>query len=437
MLAAPPLRIAYVYRHFQRIGSIPNRFVRNAELLAGSASVTAVCAASTREATRAPITFQTVEPIVRGHGRVAYALECGTFAVRATQALSRVAASFDVVHVEGHAALAADLVTVHAVRAAEVEHYFERVEPDAGVRRWLHPYARPQARVVMSIERRLFGGPRPPFCLCISETVRSDLERVHGVPRELTEILPYGVSLERFRHDPAARASKRAKLAVPEDRLLCLFVGDDFARKGLACAIEGLARSRTPAELVVVGSDHTDAYRELATSLRIAHRVRFIGRVPNEDLPECYAAADVVLLPSRQDAWGISVIEGLAAGRVVVTSEFTGASSAIQNGVDGFVLERAGEPAALAALLDGELGDRARRKAVMARAGEAARPYGDAILQQRWLAAHERAFHLRQERAGSTPASRSAANLSRRLRRGGPTVSPERTKTPPKRGFRS
>jgi glycosyltransferase involved in cell wall biosynthesis len=435
MLAATRLRIAYVYRHFQRVGSIPNRFVRNAELLAHSADLTVFCAASTREATTAPMRFQTVEPIVRGRGRVAYALECGTFAARATRALSRTALSFDLVHVEGYAALGADLVTVHAVRAAEVEHYFERVEPEAGVRGRLHAFARPQTRVVMSIERRLFGGPRPPYCLCISDAVRSDLERVHAVPRELTEILPYGVSLDRFRHDPAARASQRAKLDVPEDRLVCLFVGDDFERKGLACAMEGLARSRTPGELVVIGSDRADGHRELATSLGIADRVQFVGRVRNEDLPKWYAASDVVLLPSRQDAWGIAVIEGLAAGRVVVTTEFTGASSAIRPGVDGFVLEGKGDPAALAALLDAELGDPARRKAVMAGAAEAARPYDDAILEQRWLAAHERAFELRQERARSTSASRSAA---RRLAGSGLGDGASRSsalKTPPERRF--
>lgn len=408
-MLASPLRIAYVYRHFQRVGSIPNRFVRNAELLAQSANVTVFCAASTREATAAPMRFQTVEPIVRGRGRVAYAVECGTFAARATRALSRTASSFDLVHVEGYAALGADLVTVHAVRAAEVEHYFERVEPDAGMRGQLHALVRPQTRVVMSIERRLFGGPDPPYCLCISDAVRSDLERVHAVPRELTEILPYGVSLDRFRHDPGARASQRAKLGVPEDRLVCLFVGDDFERKGLACAMEGLARSRTPAELVVIGSDRADEHRALATSLGMGDRVQFIGRVPNEDLPEWYSASDVVLLPSRQDAWGIAVIEGLAAGRVVVTTEFTGASSAIRSGVDGFVLEGAGDPAALAALVDAELGDPARRKAVMASAAEAARPYNDAVLEQRWLTAHERAFALRQERARSTSGSPSAA----------------------------
>jgi hypothetical protein len=66
--------------------------------------------------------------------------------------------------------------------------------------------------------------------------------------------------------------------------------------------------------------------------------VRFVGRVPNEQLPTWYAASDVVLLPSAQDSWGIAVVEGLAAGRVVVTSEFTGASAAIHSGVDGFVL---------------------------------------------------------------------------------------------------
>jgi glycosyltransferase involved in cell wall biosynthesis len=393
-------RIAYVYRHFQRLGSIPNRFVRNAELLAESASVTVFCAASTREATEAPLAFETVEPVVHGSGRVAYALECATFATRASEALSRAEPAFDLVHVEGHAALAADLVTVHAVRAAEVDHYFERIEPAARIRRRLLPYTRPQTRVVMSIERQLFEGPHAPYCLCISETVRADLERVHGVPREQTEVLPYAVCVARFAHDAGARATLRAKLAVPDDRLVCLFVGDDFERKGLARAIEALARSHTSAELLVVGSGKVDPYRELARAYGTADRVRFVGRVPNEQLPRWYAASDVVLLPSSQDSWGITVVEGLAAGRVVVTSEFTGASATIHSGVDGFVLPGAGHPAALAALVDARLSDAEQRQAIMARAVEAARPYDEAVLQEQWLTAHERAYELRRERAG-------------------------------------
>ena len=349
LVAEPPpsdrgarrLRVAYVYRNFNRSGSIPALYLRNAERLAFDEDVTAFCSAATREPTSAPLSFTAVEPLVRGSGRLSYALECASFAVRATRTIARLRDRFDVVHVEGFAALAADLVTVHAVRPAEVEHYFSRVEPAAHlVRKRLGPYLfRPQVGVVTAIERRLFQSGPPPFCICISRQVKRDLERWYGVPSELVEVIPYGIETKQFRPEAGERARRRAELAVAEGRLVLLFVGADFARKGLDRAIAAVARSRTEAELWVIGGDDARPYRALAARLGVGERVRFLGRRSQAELPSWYSACDVFLLPSQQDSWAIPPVEALAAGRVVVVSEYTGSHEVLEHGARRYVVK--------------------------------------------------------------------------------------------------
>ena len=232
-------RVAYVYRTFSEVGSIPSLYRRLAERLSYDLDLTLFCSVRGRESTDAPLTFHNVDPLVEGSGRFRYAIECATFAARATRAASQTRRTFDVVHSEGFATLRADLVTVHAVRAAEIERYFERIEPHAGVRRILSPYVfRPQAAVVLAIERRLYARPAP-LCIAPSLQIKGDLERFHGVPSELIEVIPYGIDDDRFRFDASAREQKRAELNVPEDTTVVLFVGDQFQRKGLDTAIRG------------------------------------------------------------------------------------------------------------------------------------------------------------------------------------------------------
>jgi glycosyltransferase involved in cell wall biosynthesis len=398
------LRIAYVYRDFNRDGSLHTFFLERAERLARDEDVIAVCSARTRAPTTAPIRFETVEPFVRGRGRLSYALESATFAFRAARAVRRLRDRLDVVHVVGYAAPEADLVTVNAVRPAELVQYFERVEPRARLRRRLAPLLRPQSAVVQVIERHLF---RPPFPLCLAETraVADDLMRYYGVPADAVEVIAAGVDLDAFGYDAVARARTRAAFATPESRLVVLFVGDDFERKGLDRAIRALARVTVDAELWVVGGEAHESYLHLAHSLGCAGRIRFLGRVRHEELPAMYAGCDVLLLPSRQDAWGQPVLEALACGRVAIASEYTGAHEILEHGVNGFVLDGAGRPEQIAALLDGPLADLETRRRIAERATATAARFDREPLYEQLRRAHHTAYarrlrHLR-EQAGS------------------------------------
>ena len=391
--------MAWVYRSFNTRGSIPSLYFRDAQRLAHDEDVTLICAASTREAAEAPVRFETVEAITRGNGRLRYAAECLSFARRASRTLASLADRFDVVHVEGTAALRGDIVRVHAVRPAEIEHYFRIVETGSRIRRWTAPYVRPHGAVVMSIEKRLYRGPDPPLCIAPSVRVKSDLQRHYDVPPDLIEVIPYGIETKLLRYDERTRNACRDRLGAPRDRLVSLVVATSFRRKGVARALAGFASSGVDGELWILGGDDPEPYRREAARAGIGDRVRFLGPQPLETLPQWYSASDVVIAASDQDSWALPVVEALAAGRVVIASEYTGSHEAIDHGRTGFVVGGRGAPQEIAAVLKALEADPEHRAAVMAAAAAAGRDFDVEALFPRYRAAIHRASELRTRRS--------------------------------------
>jgi glycosyltransferase involved in cell wall biosynthesis len=395
------LRVAYVYRDFNREGSLAAFFVDRAERLAFDEDVTVVCSAATRMATDAPLRFQTVEPAVRSEGRFGYAAECASFAVRADRLLDKVRGQFDVIHVAGFAATKADLVTVNAVRPGEIDHYFEHVRPTSLLRKRLFPLFRPQSLVVTQIERRLYKPPTP-YCIAETHSVAKDLQHYYEVAADAVEVVPTGVDLRRFRYDEAGRDRVRRGLDVAAATLVVLFVGDDFERKGLDVAIDGFsAAGIDPAELWVVGGGAQAKFAAQAAAAGLRESVRFLGRVPPPDMPDIYSAADAVILPSRQDAWGQSVLEALAVERVVIVSELAGAHEIVVNGENGYVLAGPETRDQIAALLRGPVSDERVRQATGKRARIAAAAFDQDSIYECLRRAHHLAFERRMRRASN------------------------------------
>jgi glycosyltransferase involved in cell wall biosynthesis len=396
------LRIGYVYRDFNDDGSIASIYRRRVERLAQDEEVVAICSARTRAPTDAPVRFETVEPLVRSRARFGYAVECGSFALRAASRIRRLRNDLDVVHVVGFDAPYADIVTVNAVRSAEIDHYFTEVEPDARLRRRLTPVLRPQALVVLAMERRLFRPPYP-YCLVLSHVIAADLMRRHGVPDDAIERIPTSLEAERYAFDPRVRARVRSTLGVSDDRFVVLFVGDEFRRKGLERLIVALSRLDGDGELWVAGGDEKAPFETLAASVGVGARVRFLGRVPFTTIPDIYSACDVLVLPSRQDTWGQPVVEAMAAGRVAVASEFTGAQEIIRDGENGFVVARDGSPDQIAAVLAGPARDPQVRESIGERAVRTVAEFDHGAVDHRFREAHHKAYARRLRYARGAP----------------------------------
>lgn len=179
------------------------------------------------------------------------------------------------------------------------------------------------------------------------------LLRQQDVPLERIRVVPNGTDPDRFQ--PQNADALRARLGIADNAVL-LTVGRLVPRKGLDTtlrALPAIAASIPTVTYLIAGTgpDRTRLER-LAERLGIRNRVRFRGQVPYADLPTYYSAADLFVMPSREDrpdveGFGLVFLEANACGTPVVGARSGGIPDAIVAGETG-VLVPPGQPEALA-----------------------------------------------------------------------------------------
>jgi len=168
------------------------------------------------------------------------------------------------------------------------------------------------------------------------------LIQYYDIPYEKIRIIPCGVNLDRFK--PQDKISARRQLALPVDDSIILYVGRFAPIKGLDRLLESfscLTPSSRP-RLVLVGGDgeHAPMSRELtskATAFQIQDRLKFTGRVDQKALPVYYSAADILVVPSYYESFGLVALESLACGTPVVTTPVGAMERIVQDGITGYV----------------------------------------------------------------------------------------------------
>ena len=196
--------------------------------------------------------------------------------------------------------------------------------------------------------------------ICASEGERRVLIDHYGVSPARAVQVPCGVDTGHFR--PMPRARVRRSLGLPEDGLVLLYVGRIEPLKGIDILLRAAAETEGRFRLLVVGGDGKDArrkaeLRQLADELGISDRVLFRDAVPHERLPLYYNAADVCVVPSYYESFGLVALEAMACGVPVVASRVGGLLETVQDGRTGYLVPwRCPEPFAerLELLLDNE-----------------------------------------------------------------------------------
>jgi len=175
---------------------------------------------------------------------------------------------------------------------------------------------------------------------------RVDLVNLYGADPERVYVVPPGVDLSLFQ--PIERAEARHKIGYGPGRLL-LFVGRLERLKGVEVAIRALAllrdRNHDDVRLLVLGEDSRDGeesekerLKAVATDLGVRDRVDFLGSVAHHELPYFYSAADVCVMPSYSESFGLVGLEAQASGKPVVGSDVTGLRSVVRDGVSGYLI---------------------------------------------------------------------------------------------------
>lgn len=207
---------------------------------------------------------------------------------------------------------------------------------------------------------------------------RAQIIRHCGATSGQVQVIPCGVDLQRFR--PRDRQKAREQLGWKQDSPILLYAGRLDPFKGPDLLLRAASMMREKAQVVIVGGkpeddDEIAQLRQLAADLRIAKRVHFLGARPQQELPLLYSAADVTVIPSYHESFGLAAVESLACGTPVVATRAGGLTSIIRNGETGYLVPRS--PGFFAERLDALL----RQPALLEKMRQAARP---STLQYSW-----------------------------------------------------
>lgn len=211
-------------------------------------------------------------------------------------------------------------------------------------------------------------------------TEADQLVEFYDVPRERIEIVPPGVDHAFF--SPGSQAGARWALDTDVDRPLLLFVGRIQPLKGADVAVRALARvERDDARLWIIGGAsgsagdvEVDRVRNLVDELGLAGRVEFLPPKPHHLLSTYYRAADVCLVPSRSESFGLVALEAQACGVPVVASAVGGLLTLVEHGRSGYLVESR-EPDEYAAWIDAILADPVLARRLSVSAAGRARTY--------------------------------------------------------------
>ena len=197
---------------------------------------------------------------------------------------------------------------------------------------------------------------------CVEE--EQQFRRLYGDPQGQIEIIAPGVEHALF--GPGDQRGARAACGLPSDVPVVLFVGRIQPLKGPDVAIRALHALHRPEALLVIvggasgseGDGEVARAHQLVDELGLHGRVRFVPPQPHHILSSYYRAADVVIVPSRSESFGLVALEASACGVPVVAAAVGGLQSLVDHGETGFLVPER-DPrrfaAAIATILDDPL----------------------------------------------------------------------------------
>jgi D-inositol-3-phosphate glycosyltransferase len=230
-------------------------------------------------------------------------------------------------------------------------HTLDRVKAEVGLADGVPLRPRIEAEVVRCAD----------LVVASTHEEQDQLQRHYGADPARVETIAPGVDHQVF--FPGDRAASRRHVGLPAGPMV-LFVGRLQPLKGADLAVRSLAEldDRRATLVIVGGPSGPDGAAEIASlhalgaELGLQHRVRFVAPQPHEQLADYYRAADVCVVPSRTESFGLVALEAAACGTPVVAADVGGLRYLVDDGVTGYLVADR-DPCAYAALIDRVLRD--------------------------------------------------------------------------------
>lgn len=225
----------------------------------------------------------------------------------------------------------------------------------------------------------------------------AQLQFLYHADKSRITVIPPGVDTSHFYPIPPDEA--RAAIGIQPDDRMILFVGRIEPLKGIETLIRAIAHlsmeriiSGCPHYLAIVGGDpnltpemedsEMARLQALCHDLGVNDLVLFLGKRAQDTLPYYYSAAEVVVMPSHYESFGMVALEAMACGTPVIASQVGGLAFLVQDGVTGFSIPD-DDPSALAEKLSQLVCNPDLRNQLGAQAAKYAREYDWEIIAQR------------------------------------------------------
>jgi len=213
--------------------------------------------------------------------------------------------------------------------------------------------ARPEPALRIQVETEI--AQEADLLVASTADESGELVRSYGADPARVAVVPPGVDLTLFQ--PTDRDDARMQIGYGPGRIV-LFVGRLERLKGVDVAIRALAllrdRQHDDVRLLILGEDSHDGsdsekerLKAFASRVGVHDRVDFLGSVAHHELPFFYSAADVCVMPSYSESFGLVALEAQACGRPVVGADVAGLRSVVRDEVSGYLLD-GHDPAAYA-----------------------------------------------------------------------------------------
>lgn len=197
------------------------------------------------------------------------------------------------------------------------------------------------------VENRMFGNSRSKLFMPVSSIALSKTLQEYKIDQKKLQIIPPGVSLEKFCPPESEMLDHRRKLrqqfGFNNNDVVIIFVGMNFEIKGLDVLLSATAEAiknqkENTVKILVVGKGNSPKYKKIAAGLGIAKHIAFTG--VRADVDALFQAADIFAMLSKFDTFGMVVTEAMASGLPVIISSNVGAKDIIEDGKNGFIVEK-------------------------------------------------------------------------------------------------
>ena len=173
--------------------------------------------------------------------------------------------------------------------------------------------------------------------VCCSYYMVSHVKSIFGLPNDKIDMIPNGVDIDTYDSIEDNLSDFRAKFALPEEKII-LYVGRLVYEKGIHVLINAVPKvlSKANAKFIIVGSGYMK--EQLLTIVRgmgLEHKVLFQGFMDEKSLLRLQKCADVSVVPSLFEPFGIVALEAMAAKSPVVVSDTGGMSEIVEHDVTG------------------------------------------------------------------------------------------------------